>query len=305
MMRLRTRPSGTRHLWGQRSELRVALLFLAPSAVPLVLFVFGPMVGAAIISTGKWNLIGPFEFVGLGNFIGLATSAKTATIFLNSFAYVAGYLPIVFVVGLTFALALNTTVWARTFFRASFFLPVVTSWIAVSIVWKWLLSPSNGLVNEALSIFGLPEIGWWTDPAWAMPSIIIASAWKDIGFVTIILLAGLQSINPDLIEAALLDGAGWWRRLARITLPLLSPSIFFVFVISMINGIQVFDQVYAMTGGGPGDATRVVMQQIFDLTFRYGKAGEAAALSWILFAVILIVTAVQNYGQRKWVHYDN
>jgi multiple sugar transport system permease protein len=136
-----------------------------------------------------------------------------------------------------------------------------------------------------------------------MPSIILASAWKDIGFVTIILLAGLQAINTDLIEAAMLDGASWFKRLFSVVLPMLSPSIFFVFVISMINGIQVFDQVYAMTGGGPADATRVVMQQIYDLTFRYGRAGEAAALSWLLFIVIMIVTAVQNFGQRRWVHY--
>ncbi len=121
--------------------------------------------------------------------------------------------------------------------------------------------------------------------------------------MTIILLAGLQNIDEELIEAALLDGAGWFRRLFSVVLPLLSPSLFFVFVISMINGIQVFDQVFAMTGGGPGDSTRVVMQQIYDLTFRYGRAGEAAALSWVLFGVILVVTAVQNYGQKRWVHY--
>jgi len=121
--------------------------------------------------------------------------------------------------------------------------------------------------------------------------------------IMVILLAGLQAINPDLYDAARVDGAGPWRRLWSITLPMLSPSTFFVVVISLINGFQVFDQVYAMTGGGPGGASQVVVQQIYDLTFRYGAAGEAAALSWMLFAVILAVTVVQIVGQKRWVHY--
>lgn len=288
-----------------KAEGRTAALFLLPSAVPIALFVFVPMVGAAAVSLTEWNLLGDMTFVGISNYLGLFQSPKTWLIFGNSLTYVLGYLPIVFSIGLLFALALNRKLPGRAFFRASFFLPVVTSWIAVSIVWKWLLSPSNGFVNTTLATLGIQGPGWWTDPSWAMPSIILASSWKDIGFVTIILLAGLQSINPDYIEAARLDGAGNLRRLFSITLPLLSPSIFFVFVISMINGIQVFDQVYAMTGGGPADATRVVMQQVFDLTFRYGRAGEAAALSWLLFAVIMIITFLQNVGQKRWVHYDN
>ncbi len=136
-----------------------------------------------------------------------------------------------------------------------------------------------------------------------MPSIILASAWKDLGFVMVILLAGLQAINPDLYDAAKVDGAGAWARFRHVTLPMLSPSTFFVIVISLINGFQVFDQVYAMTGGGPAGSSQVVVQQIYDLTFRYGAAGEASALSWMLFAVILGVTVVQIIGQKRWVHY--
>ncbi len=137
-----------------------------------------------------------------------------------------------------------------------------------------------------------------------MPSVVLASAWKDLGFVMVILLAGgLQSIPPgDVLEAARVDGASAWQRFWRITFPLLSPSTFFVVVISLINGFQVFDQVFVMTGGGPSGASQVVVGQIYDLTFRYGRAGgEASALSWILFALILLVTAVQMRGQRKWV----
>lgn len=290
----------------RRSRRRYALTvlaFLLPSAIPLVLFVLGPMVAAAWISLTEWNLLAPAKWVGFDNYVELLTDPATADVFLHTVYYIVGYLPLVYVGGLAIAIALNTALRGRTLLRGIYFLPVITSWIVVALVWRWLLNPSNGVVNTVLGFFGIDGPGWWTDPTWAMPSIILASAWKDLGFVMVILLAGLQAIDPELLDAARVDGAGWWRRLFSITLPLLSPATFFVVVISLINGFQVFDQVYAMTGGGPGGATQVVVQQIYDLTFRYGKAGEASALSWLLFIVILAVTVVQIRGQRKWVNY--
>jgi multiple sugar transport system permease protein len=279
------------------------LAFLLPSAVPLLLFVLGPMVAAAWVSLHKWNLLAPMQWVGLGNYIKLFTDPITGDVFLHTIYYIVGYLPLVYFGGLALALALNTALKGRSFLRGIYFLPVVTSWIVVALVWRWLLSPSNGVINNALGALGIQGPGWWTDPHWAMPAIIFASSWKDLGFVMVILLAGLQAIPTDLYDAAKVDGAGWWRRLFSLTLPLLSPSTFFVIVISLINGFQVFDQVYAMTGGGPNGASEVVVQQIYDLTFRYGRAGEASALSWMLFAVVLAVTVIQIRGQRRWVTY--
>lgn len=279
------------------------LAFLLPSAIPLVAFVLAPMVAALWISFNKWNLLAPMTFIGFGNFAKLLTDATTGDVFLHTIYYIVGYLPLVFVGGLVLALALNTALKGRSLLRGIYFLPVVTSWIVVALVWRWLLSPGSGVVNTVLGFVGITGPGWWTDPVWAMPSIILASAWKDLGFVMVILLAGLQAISPDMYDAAKMDGAGWWRRLFSITIPLLSPSTFFVLVISLINGFQVFDQVYAMTGGGPNGASEVVVQQIYDLTFRYGRAGEASALSWMLFVVILAVTVLQVRGQRRWVTY--
>lgn len=281
----------------------VVLAFLLPSALPLAAFTLGPMIAAAWVSLTEWNLIRPPVFVGLDNYASLLTDPKTADVFLHTLFYIAGYLPLVYVGGLALALALNSRLKGRAFWRGVYFLPVVTSWIAVALIWRWLLNPSTGVVNTVLAWVGVDGPGWWTDPFWAMPSIILASAWKDLGFVMVILLAGLQAINPDLLDAARVDGAGWWRRLWNVVLPLLSPSTFFVLVISLINGFQVFDQVYVMTGGGPAGSSQVVVQQIYDLTFRYGAAGEASALSWILFVVILGVTVVQIVGQRRWVTY--
>jgi multiple sugar transport system permease protein len=279
------------------------LVFLLPSAIPLLLFVLGPMVAAAWVSLNKWNLISPMTFVGFDNYTKLLGDPRTGDVFLHTLYYIVGYLPVVYIGGLGLALALNTALKGRSLLRGVYFLPVVTSWIVVALVWRWLLNPSNGVVNAVLAFFGIAGPGWWSDPMWAMPSIILASAWKDLGFVMVILLAGLQAINSDLYDAAKVDGAGWWRRLFSVTLPLLSPSTFFVLVISLINGFQVFDQVYAMTGGGPNGASQVVVQQIYDLTFRYQRAGEASALSWMLFIVVLAVTLIQVRGQKRWVNY--
>lgn len=279
------------------------LAFLLPSAIPLALFTLYPMFGALWTSLHEWNLIGSMKWVGFDNYVHLVQDPTTRRAFLNTVYYLVGYLPLVYIGGLVLALALNVGLRGRNILRGVYFLPVVTSWIVVALVWRWLLNPSVGIVNATLAVFGIDGPGWWTDPAWSMPSIILASAWKDLGFVMIILLAGLQAIPQEMYEAAKVDGAGPWRRLFGVTLPLLSPSTFFVIVISLINGFQVFDQVYAMTGGGPAGSSTVVVQQVYDLTFRYGAAGEASALSWMLFMLVLGVTVVQIVGQKRWVTY--
>lgn len=279
------------------------LFFLLPSAVPLTVFTLAPMVGSLWVSVHRWNLISPMQWAGLDNYRTLVQDPSSRTAFWHTLAYVMGYLPLVYVGGLALALLLNRKLPGRSIFRAVYFLPVITSWVVVALVWKWLLNPSSGLVNAVLGSLGLPQPGWWTDPQWALPSVILSSAWKDLGFVMVILLAGLQTIPQDLYEAATVDGASAWRRFRHITLPLLSPSTFFVVVISLINGFQVFDQVFVMTGGGPAGSSQVVVGQIYDLTFRYGRAGQASALSWLLFALILVITALQVRGQKRWVHY--
>ncbi|WP_372594639.1 carbohydrate ABC transporter permease [Actinotalea sp.] len=287
---------------GRRNSLWV-LAFLLPSAIPLVLFTLAPMAGSLWVSLHDWNLISPMTWAGLDNYTSLLTAPATRRVFGHTLLYIVGYLPLVYVGGLGLAMVLNRAFRGRSFFRAAYFLPVVTSWVVVALVWQWLLNPNNGIVNTVLGFLHLPQPGWWTDPAWSMASVVLASAWKDLGFVMVILLAGLQAIPADVQEAAWVDGANAWQRFRLITLPLLSPSTFFVLVISLINGFQVFDQVYVMTGGGPAGSSQVVVGQIYDLTFRYGRAGEASALSWLLFVVILLITALQMRGQRRWVTY--
>ena len=281
----------------------VAGFFLAPSLVPLVLFILGPMGASFVISLLRWDLLRPPRWKGLDNYALLIKDPEFHAAVGHTLFFIGGYLPLVLVGGLAIALALNQQLSGVSLFRTIYFLPVVTSWVVVAFIWRWLLNPQSGIVNYALSLIGIHGPGWWTDPLWAMPSVILASAWKDLGFVMVILLAGLQAIPEEYYEAAAIDGAGRWSRFWRITLPLLSPAIFFVVVISLINSFQVFDQIWVMTGGGPVDATTVIVVQVVKNAFSYGQVGYAAAMSWLLFAAILLITVVQLQIQRRWVTY--
>jgi multiple sugar transport system permease protein len=290
---------------GQRGwhQYLVAALFIAPSLVPLLAFMVGPMLASAGISFVSWDLLTPARWVGLDNYRALWADDEFRSALVHTLIFIGGYLPLVLIGGLGVALALNERVHGLALFRTIYFLPVVTSWVVVALIWKWLLNPQTGVVDYLLGLVGIDGPGWWVDPHWAMPSIILASAWKDIGFVMIILLAGLQAIPKDYYEAAALDGAGKIARFRDITLPLLSPAIFFVVVISLINNFQVFDQVWVMTQGGPAGSTSVVMERIVKNAFSFGRMGYAAAMSWALFAIILAITLAQFRQQRRWVHY--
>lgn len=282
----------------------VVVAFLSPSLLVLLGLWIGPMLGTIWVSLQDWNLIGTATFAGFDNYVELAGDTAFHAALGHTLLYLGLYLPLVIALGLGVALLLDARLPGMRLYRAIFFLPVITSWVAVSLLWKWILNPADGLLDRGLAAIGIEGPGWWTSAEWAMPAIVLASVWKDLGFVAIILLSGLQSIPMDVKEAAQLDGAGAWRRLRSVTLPLLSPSLFFVVVLSIINGFQVFDQVWVMTGGGPAGATSVVVEQIVKYAFSYGRVGYASAMSIVLFLVILLITAVQLRLQRRWVHYE-
>jgi multiple sugar transport system permease protein len=281
----------------------IVVAFLAPSAVPLILFTFVPMATSLWVSLHSWNLLTPMRWVGASNYTSLLSDGATRAALLHTLYYLAGYLPLVYAGGLGLAVALNRKLKGRNLLRSLYFVPVVTSWVVVALTWQWLLNPANGLVNHLLSLVGITGPGWWSSTTWAIPSVILASAWKDLGFVMVIMLAGLQTIPEDLLEAARVDGANAWRRFWRITFPLLTPSTYFVVIISLINGFQVFDQVYVMTGGGPDNASQTLVLDVYNQTFRYGLVGRASALSWLLFVLVMLVTLVQSRLQRRWVFY--
>lgn len=281
-----------------------AAFFILPSLIPLLLFTVGPALGALVVSFMRWDLLTPAKWIGLNNYRELVQDEKFRDAALHTVIFVAGYLPLVFAGGLIIALLLNRHIPERGLLRTLFFMPVVTSWVAVALIWRWLLNPTYGVVNAVLGALHLPTPGWWLDPHWAMPSVILASSWKDVGYTMLILLAGLQSIPREYYESASIDGASSWAQLRRITLPLLTPQILIVLVISIINNAQVFEQVWVMTDGGPEGATSTVVEQIVRNSFSYGRMGYASAQSVLLFLTILLITWVQLRLQKRWVHYD-
>lgn len=281
-----------------------AYFFLAPSYLPLVAFLLLPMFAAVGLSFTKWDLLTPPQWIGFQNFAELFHDKSFYQSLGNTLYFIAGYLPIVYTLGLAAALALNAKFRGSGWIRAAYFLPVITSWVIVALLWKWILNPQGGLVNSGLAAIGISGPGWWTSTTWAMPSVILASAWKDLGYVMLILLAGLQAIPPEYKEAAAIDGASNRQILFKITLPLLTPSTFFVLVISLINNFQVFDQFWIMTDGGPEGSTTVILHNIVAHSFSYGQMGYASAMSMALFAIILFITLIQLRLQKRWVNYD-
>ncbi len=275
-------------------------IFLLPSIIGMSIFVILPILSSLGLSFTKWDLIGDIQWVGIENYVNVLQDTTVHEALQHTLLFIAGYLPSVMIIALGLALLLNKKLKGVVFFRALYFIPVITSWVAVSMIWKWLLNPEFGIINYLLSLVGIQGPGWLLDPNWAMAGVILTSVWKDIGFITVIYLAGLQEIPEHLYEAAQIDGVTPWQKFRYITWPMLSSTTFFVVTISLINSFQVFDQVWIMTEGGPAGATSVMVEQIYKNAFKYYKMGYASAISWVLFVIIFTFTFIQNRIQKKW-----
>jgi multiple sugar transport system permease protein len=282
----------------------VIIVFLSPGLIGLLLFNLYPIIMSAYISLTDWDLLTKAEYVGFVNYIDVFTEEKSVNAILNTFKFILGYIPLILITSLTLAILLNRKIRFLPLYRAAVFIPVITSWVAVSIIWRWILNGQSGLLNYMLSLVHIQGPIWLQDFFWAMPSIIMVSVWKDVGFFAIILLAGLQEISDDYYEAAQIDGASAMQQLLKISIPMISPALFFVVVISLINSFQLFDQVLVMTNGGPAGSTSSMVEQIFKNAFKSNRMGFAAAQSWVLFTLILVVTLIQYQLQKRWVVYD-
>lgn len=245
-------------------------------------------------------------YVGLQNYKFILTSKEFLQVIGNTLEFVVLYIPLMLVCSMIVALILNSHVKVVGLFRVLYYIPVITSWVAGALIWKWVLSPDYGAINNILAIFGIEGPAWLQSSKWAMPAIVLASVWKDMGYFGLMLMSGLQGINQEYYEAASVDGAGKIKQFTKVTLPLLTPTIFFVIIISLINSFQLFTQIVIMTPeGGPLNSTIVMVERIYKYGFRYYQMGTAAAYSWILFAILLILTMVQMKLQKKWVNYDD
>jgi multiple sugar transport system permease protein len=288
----------------RRREALYGYLFILPNTLGLIVFFILPVLAAFVLSFVNWDLIQHPTWAGLSNYSTLVHDSLFWNGVRMTIYYTLVSVPISICLSLLLAVTVNTGLRERNLYRIAYFMPYVSMPVALALVWKWIYDPEFGLLDNALSMIGLPQPLWLNDPAWAMPALIIMAVWGSLGYNMIVFLAGLQSISAELYEAASIDGAGVVGRFWSITLPLISPATFFVLIISMINSFQVFDQVYIMTQGGPGDATRVLGLLIYDNAFQYFKMGYATALAWALFALILVVTLAQIIGQKRWVYYE-
>jgi multiple sugar transport system permease protein len=272
--------------------------------IGVVLVTGGAIVASLLIGFTEWDLVSPPKWVGFDNYVALFSSDLFWKVFGNTFYYVLLAVPLSIVSSLFLALLVNRSLRGITFFRTAYFFPVVSSMVAVAMIWSWLYNPEFGLINYLLrTLFGIEGPRWLLSTDWAMPAIAMMTVWKGIGYNMLILLAGLAAVPPTLHEAALIDGAGRWRRFFVITLPMLSPTLFFVLVITLIGAFQVFEQTYVLTQGGPANSTLTLSFYIYQNAFQFFRMGYATAMAYILFGATFLVTILQFRLQKRWVYY--
>jgi len=287
-------------------EARQALGFASPALVGLALFTIVPVGLSIVMSVFNWPTFGDRTFTGVDNYVKLFTSSPDFWPALrNSAVYTVLYVPLSVALSLLLALGLGPRIRGRGALRVLFFIPVVTPMVANVLVWKMLLQP-QGLINGASqSWFGVQLPNFLADPSWAMIMVVVMSVWQGLGYNMLIFSAALEQLPESVLEAASIDGAQGLRRVWSIIIPMISPSIFFATIMTMITSLQVFVQPQMLTGGGPGNATKPLVMYIWEQGFTFGDLGLAAAGAWILFAIIILITGFQFAAQKKWVHYEH
>ena len=281
-----------------------ALAFLLPNLIGFLLFTLIPVMTAFVLSFMEWDSANPAKFVGLKNFMALFRTRSFRVALWNTIYYTVGVVPLTIVVSLALAVLFSKPIRGIAFFRAAHYFPYLASIVAVAGVWQFLYNADAGPINMFLKSIGVANPPRWTaSTTWAMPAVIIMNVWRSCGYYMIMFVSGIQAIPSHLYEAAMLDGAGGLQRFRYVTLPMLSPTMFFVSIICIINSFKVFGAIYVMTQGGPGGSTSVLVYEIYTQAFSNFKFGFASAEALVLFLLIFIVTLIQYRGQEKWVNY--
>lgn len=274
------------------SEIRAGILFLLPAILVFIFLRIIPAISVIYYSFTEFNIIKPPVWIGLENFISLSKDQKFFQALANSLIFTLGTVIPSAAIGLFFAVFLNKKIAGVGLFRAIFYMPQVTSWVAISMIWVYLLNPTYGVLNYYLSLIGIPKLQWLFQSNLAMFSIIMVSIWRNIGYNVVIYLAGLQGLDETLYEAAEVDGCSRWKRFRHITLPLLKPVTSYIIVMTSIFSLQAFDQIYVLTTGGPADTTVTAVFSVWRQAFQYGRMGYASAQAVIVFIVICILSLV-------------
>lgn len=299
-------PSQTRARRSRRSERWVIILLLAPTVLGMGIFTLLPIVGSLTLAFFEWDLITAPEFAGLDNFIALGADATVRTAFLNTivFVVVAVVLQLALAVFLAVMVQSRMPVWLRLFFRSTFFFPLVLSAASVSIFMRYMFNEQFGVVNWLLGTVGFAQVPWLTTSTGAAAVVIFVFVWQNFGFSFLILLGGIAAVPQELYEAAEIDGARGWKAFKNVTLPLISPSLLVASVTAMITALQVFDQPYVLTRGGPGDSTRSAVMVVFEAAFQRLEFGLASAAGLVLMALIMLITWIQFRLSRRFVFYQ-
>ncbi|MHB1132119.1 MAG: carbohydrate ABC transporter permease [Chloroflexota bacterium] len=278
-----------------REQARYGMLFVLPTFIFFCIFIVWPVAYSFYLGFFDWSPLDPAPVpVGLANYQELLNNPTFIKTVINTFVFTAGVLVVTLIGAVALAMALNQGLRGTGFFRGIYYSPVVTSLVATGVIWLWILDPQFGIVNQVLRAVGLPAPGWAADANWAMPTVILTFAWREIGYFTVIYLAGLQGVPEELKEAARIDGCGPWKVFRHVTIPLLMPTTLFVMVLSVIRATQnSFGVVYVMTAGGPVNATNVIVLYLYQQAFQFFRLGYASAVAYVLFAVIFIFTMVQ------------
>lgn len=279
-------------------------VFVAPFFVGFALFTLGPFLASFALSFTDWSLFGAPVFAGLNNYQQILTNDPDfATSILVTLYYMAGHIPLSMALAFAVALLLNQKVRGMPLFRTLYYLPAVTASVATAILWAWLFDPTFGLINQGLALVGLTGPNWLGVTTWAMPAFILMSLWS-IGEMMVIYLAALQGVPQTLYEAAAIDGAGRWRRVWHVTIPMSTPAIFLTLILQIIGSFQVFTSAFILTNGGPGNATLFYVLYLYQTAFQNFRMGYASALAWILFVIIMAFTLFQVWLSRRWVYYE-
>ncbi len=279
-----------------------ALAYLSPWIIGFLVFTAGPIFFSLGLSFFRWDVIRPAEFVGLANYRYLTQDPLIAKSLINTVVYVAMYLPFSIMVALGLAMLLNQKIKGMGIFRTLFYLPTLTQGVATFTLWSVVYEPETGLINRFLRHFMSHPPQWLIDPSWSKPALVIMALWA-VGGTMLIFLAGLQGIPASLYEAADLDGAGAWAQFRNVTIPMLSPTIFFNMIMLTIGSFQVFAAALVLNGGGPSNSTLFYVYYLFNRAFVYFNLGYASAMAWLLFAIILTLTLFQMKMSKRWVHY--
>lgn len=289
----------------EKREEKSFFLFISPWLLGFLIFTLYPMVYSIILVFTNMDMTGSGQFIGLDNIVRAFTQDPLFyRSLLNTLYFVLVSVPASLLLSFLIALLLNQKIKGVGFFRTSFYIPYITSGVAVTLLWGWIFNAQYGLVNYFLSLFGITGPNWLSDTKWAMPAIIIMGVWT-IGNSIIITLAGLQDIPEALYESAEMDGASSLVKITRITLPLITPTLYFNLIMGIIGGFQIFMQPYILTEGGPSYSTYTYMMHIYNSGFKYNEMGYASTLAWLLFLVIMLITLIVNRTSRHWVYYDN